>query len=404
MAVEVQMPNFGLSIAEGTIDRWLTKEGDPILKGDTLVVITTEKVTVEIPTEVTGILLRILHPAGSKIKIGEPIAIIGEAGEKVEGIALAAMGQAPSPAQSPVPAAGWKEREGLQISPLAVRIAAEQGVDIQEVAAYFPGRKIGKKEIFDFIEERKKKGAGKETKAVPTAPPTAGEEEIRPLRGPLRAMAEHMAQSAKTAARVTTIAEVDIQELVKLRSSLKEKFKNDYGINLTFVPFVMRAMCAGVKEFPILNASLREEDIVIHHSVNIGLAVDAGESLLVPVIRKAQQKGIVDLSREVMEVSTKAREGKLSLPDIQGGTITLTNAGVYGALLSTPLIHQPQSAILWMGKAMETPVVRNGQIVIRPLMYLCLSYDHRIIMGAQAVQFLQVVKKNLENPYPLLLG
>lgn len=404
MSVEVQMPNFGLSIAEGTIDRWLKKEGDPIAKGDTLVVIVTEKVTIDIPAEVSGILLQILHPAGSKVKIGEPIAIIGEAGEKVEGVAGAAMAKAPSPAPPPAPVPGRKDREGLQISPLAVRIAAEQGVDIQEVATHFPGRKIGKKEIFEFIEEKKKKGDGKEPKAAPTAPPAAGEEEIRPLRGPLRAMAEHMAQSARTAARVTTMAEVDIQELVKLRSSLKEKFKNDYGINLTFVPFVMRAMCAGVKEFPILNASLREEDIVIHHSVNIGLAVDAGESLLVPVIRKAHQKGIVDLSREVMEISTKAREGKLSLPEIQGGTITLTNAGVYGALLSTPLIHQPQSAILWMGKAMETPVVRNGQIVIRPLMYLCLSYDHRIIMGAQAVQFLQVVKKNLENPYPLLLG
>jgi 2-oxoglutarate dehydrogenase E2 component (dihydrolipoamide succinyltransferase) len=164
----------------------------------------------------------------------------------------------------------------------------------------------------------------------------------------------------------------------------------------------MRAMAEGVKEFPIVNASLRGEEVVYHRSVNVGVAVNTGESLLVPVVKDVGRKTILELSREVIQISEKARDGKLSLQDIQGGTISLTNAGVYGALLATPIIHQPQSAILWMGKVMETPVVRDGQIVIRSMMYLCLSYDHRIIMGAQAVRFLQVVKKNLEIPYPLL--
>jgi pyruvate/2-oxoglutarate dehydrogenase complex dihydrolipoamide acyltransferase (E2) component len=158
-----------------------------------------------------------------------------------------------------------------------------------------------------------------------------------------------------------------------------------------------------VKEFPILNASLRGEEVVFHRSVHVGVAVDTGESLLVPVIREAAKKGIVELSREALQLTERARAGKLTLREIQGGTISLTNAGIYGALLATPIIHQPQSAILWMGKVMETPVVREGQIVIRSMMYLCLSYDHRIIMGAQAVRFLQVVKKSLENPNPLLL-
>jgi len=214
-------------------------------------------------------------------------------------------------------------------------------------------------------------------------------------------MAEHMAMSARTAARVTTVAEVDMTELVKLRNAQKEEFKREYGIQLTFVPFVMRAICVGAKEFPILNSSLRREEIIIPRSINIGVAVDAGEILLVPVVKDVANKGIVELSREVIRLTAKAHEGKLSLQDIQGGTISLTNAGVYGALLATPIIHQPQSAILWMGKVMETPVGRDGQIVIRSMMYLCLSYDHRIIMGAQAVRFLQVVKKNLENPDPL---
>jgi pyruvate/2-oxoglutarate dehydrogenase complex dihydrolipoamide acyltransferase (E2) component len=198
------------------------------------------------------------------------------------------------------------------------------------------------------------------------------------------------------------MAEVDMTELVKLRNSLKEKFQREYHVNLTFVPLVMRAIAEGVKEFPILNASLRGEEVVFHRSVNVGMAVDTGESLLVPVVKDVGNKSILELSREVSQISEKARGGKLSLQDIQGGTISLTNAGVYGALLATPIIHQPQSAILWMGKVMETPVVRDGQIVIRSMMYLCLSYDHRIIMGAQAVRFLQVVKKNLETPYPLL--
>jgi pyruvate/2-oxoglutarate dehydrogenase complex dihydrolipoamide acyltransferase (E2) component len=217
-------------------------------------------------------------------------------------------------------------------------------------------------------------------------------------------MAEHMAASARTAARVTTMAEVDMTDLVKLRAALKEKFKKDYSVNLTFVPFVMKAMSEGIKEFPILNASLRKDEIVWHRAVHVGIAVDTGQNLLVPVVRDVNNKGIVDVSRAVQQLTGKARERALSVQDIQGGTITLTNAGVFGALLATPIIHQPQSAILWMGKVMEMPVVREGQIVIRSMMYLCLSYDHRIIMGAQAVQFLQIVKKNLENPAGLLLA
>ena len=224
------------------------------------------------------------------------------------------------------------------------------------------------------------------------------------MTGPIRVMAEHMAASAQTAARVTTMAEVDMTDLVGLRAALKEKFKKDYQINLTFVPFVMKAMGEGIKEFPILNASLRKDEIVLHRAVHIGLAVDTGRSLLVPVVRDVNRKGIVDVSREVQQLTGKAKDGTLSLQEIQGGTITLTNAGVFGGLLSTPIIHQPQSAILWMGKVMEMPVVREGQIVIRSMMYLCLSYDHRIIMGAQAVQFLQIVKKSLETPALLLLA
>jgi len=399
MAVEVQMPSLGLSIVEGTIERWLKKEGDPIEKGDLLVAIMTEKVTVEIPAEVSGVLLKILLPAGAKVKVGQTIAIIGAAEERLKEIPEVEERQYTLPCEAPGRAPRRRELEDLKISPLALKVAAEQGIDIREVAAKYPGAKIGKKEIFDFLEEKRGKGVEKEVIRAPVL----GEEEVKPLSGALRAMAEHMAMSARTAARVTTMAEVDMTELVKLRKALKEKFKQEHEVSLTFVPFVMRAICEGVKEFPLLNASLRGEKVILHRSVNVGLAVDAGESLLVPVVKDVANKGIIELSGEVIRLTEKAREGRLSLQDIQGGTISLTNAGVYGALLATPIIHQPQSAILWMGKVMETPVVRDGQIVIRSMMYLCLSYDHRIIMGAQAVRFLQVVKKALENPHPLLL-
>ena len=401
MPVEVQMPSIGLSIAEGTIDRWLKKEGDSVAKGDLLVAILTEKVTVEIPAEVSGVLLKILCPAGTKVKVGQTIAIIGAAGEKVEEVPKAAEVQYTplSQSQAAAPHLARADRGDLKVSPLALKMAEEHGLDIREVAARYPGEKIGKREILGFLEERKGKEVQKETEA----PEVSQEEEVRPLSGALRAMAEHMALSTRTAARVTTMAEVDMTELVKLREALKEKFKQDYGVSLTYVPFVIRAICQGVKEFPILNASLRGEEVIFHRSVNVGIAVDTGESLLVPVIQNAAQKGIVRLSREAMQLTEKARGGKLALRDIQGGTISLTNAGVYGALLATPIIHQPQSAILWMGKVMETPVVREGQIVIRSMMYLCLSYDHRIIMGAQAVRFLQEVKKSLEIPHSLLL-
>ncbi len=398
MAVEVQMPNLGLSIAEGTIERWLKKEGDPVEKGDLLVAIITEKITVEIPAEASGTLLKIFSPAGTKVMVGQTIALIGLVGERVGEFFAAEEPQYGPPHEPQEPFVARKERGDLKVSPLALKIAEEQGLDIREIAAKYPGKKIGKKEIFDFLEERKGKPAEKEVKPSPVST----DEEVKPLSGPLRAMAEHMGMSARTAARVTTIAEVDMTELVKLRNALKEKLQQEFKVNMTFVPFVMRAMAEGVKEFPILNASLQGEGVVFHRTINVGVAVDTGETLLVPVVKDVAHKSILELSREVIQISDRARERKLSLQDIQGGTITLTNAGVYGALLATPIIHQPQSAILWMGKVMETPVVREGQIVIRSMMYLCLSYDHRIIMGAQAVRFLQVVKKNLENPYPLL--
>jgi 2-oxoglutarate dehydrogenase complex dihydrolipoamide succinyltransferase (E2) component len=401
MPVEVQMPSIGLSIAEGSIDRWLKKEGDSVAKGELLVAILTEKVTVEIPAEVSGVLLKILCPAGTKVKVGQTIAIIGAAGEKVEKVLKAAEAQYTplGRSQAAAPHLERADREDLKVSPLALKMAEEHGLDIREIAARYPGEKIGKREILRFLEERKRKEVQKEAEA----PGGGQEEDVRPLSGALRAMAEHMALSTRTAARVTTMAEVDMTELVKLREALKEKFKQDYGVSLTYVPFVIRAICQGVKEFPILNAFLRGEEVIFHRSVNLGIAVDTGESLLVPVIQDAADKGIVRLSREAMQLSEKARGGRLALRDIQGGTISLTNAGIYGALLATPIIHQPQSAILWMGKVMETPVVREGQIVIRSMMYLCLSYDHRIIMGAQAVRFLQVVKKSLETPHSLLL-
>lgn len=404
MAIEVQMPSIGLSIPDGTIERWLKKEGDSVAKGELLVAIMTEKVTVEIPAEVSGILLKIICMAGTKVKVGQTIAIIGTAGEKVEGVpgfdpAQYTPSSQTQAAADQVPRA---TRGDLKVSPLAGKIAAEHGVDIREVAAQFPGKKIGKDEVLSFIEKKKGAAPGKEAGPASPAGGVTGDEEVRPLSGPLRVMAEHMAMSVRTAARVTTMAEVDMTELVKLRNSLKEKFQREYHVNLTFVPLVMRAIAEGVKEFPILNASLRGEEVIFHRAVNVGVAVDTGESLLVPVVKDVGKKSILELSREVSQISEKARGGKLSLQDIQGGTISLTNAGVYGALLATPIIHQPQSAILWMGKVMETPVVRDGQIVIRSMMYLCLSYDHRIIMGAQAVRFLQIVKKNLETPYPLL--
>jgi 2-oxoglutarate dehydrogenase complex dihydrolipoamide succinyltransferase (E2) component len=400
MAVEIQMPGIGLSIAEGTIERWLKKEGDPVEKGDLIVVILTEKVTVDIPAEASGTLLKILCPAGSRVKVGETIALIGAAGERVDAIPKAASPEPVLSAPAPPPPPTHKDRGDLKISPLALRMAAEHGVDVREVAGEYPGKKIGKDEVLAFIEKKKGKGPGAKPAASHAAAVEAGDQ-VKTLTGPLRVMAEHMAMSAQTAARVTTMAEVDMDEMVKLRQEMKEKLQKEHEINLTYVPFVMKAMAEGIKEFPILNASLRAEEVVFHRSVNIGMAVDTGESLLVPVVKDVS-RNIVDLSREITRLSARAREGKLSLQDIQGGTITLTNAGVYGALLATPIIHQPQSAILWMGKVMDTPVAREGQVVIRPMMYLCLSYDHRIVMGAQAVRFLQVVKKNLENPRPLL--
>jgi 2-oxoglutarate dehydrogenase E2 component (dihydrolipoamide succinyltransferase) len=400
MSIEIIMPDFGLSIAEGTIVEWLKKEGDRVEKGELLAVIHTEKVAVEIPAEASGVLLKIFHLAGAVVKVGESIGLIGQPGEAVENVAPKA--EAILPPSRPGAGGPLPDRGDLTVSPLAMKMARDKGIDIREVAALFPGKKIGKNEILSYHETAQK--------ALPEKHPegkddlNTSEDEIKPLSGALKAMAEHMAHSSGVAARVTTMAEVDMSELVKFRGAMKESFKEEFKVSLTFVPFVVKAICAGLKKYPILNASLRGKEIVIHHRMNVGMAVDAGESLLVPVIKDAQSKRIVDLSLEIQSLSSRARERKLTPSDIQGGTFTLTNAGVFGALLATPIIHQPQSAILWMGKIMETPVVRGGQIVIRSMMYICLSYDHRIIMGAQAVQFLQIVKRNLETPALLLLS
>ena len=268
MPVEIQMPNLGLSIAEGTIEKWLKKEGDLVEKGEVIVVLMTEKVTVEIPAEVSGKLIKILHPAGAVVKVGETIALIGEEGEqKSPQASLVSASATSSLAPRPEP----RESRDLKISPLALKIAQENGVDIREVATRFPGQKIGKKEIFDFVESKKQK-------RKPAEVHPAADEEILPLTGPIRVMAEHMAASAQTAARVTTMAEVDMTDLVGLRGALREKFKKDYNVNLTFVPFVMKAMGEGIKEFPILNASLRKDEIVIHRGIHIGIAVDTGRS------------------------------------------------------------------------------------------------------------------------------
>ena len=285
MPIDIIMPNFGLSIAEGTIDSWLKKEGDRVEKGELLAVIQTEKVAVEIPAEVSGVLLKVLHPAGAVVKVGESIGLIGQPGEAVAQSVLKA--EAFVPPGKPTPAGPLPDRGDLKVSPLAVKMAMDKGLDIREVAARFPGKKIGKSEILSFLETAQ--SAPPEKAVEMEAVSKTSEDEVKPLSGALKAMAEHMAHSASVAARVTTMAEVDVTELVKIRGALKESFKEEFKVSLTFVPFVVKAICAGLRKYPILNASLQGKDIVMHRRMNVGMAVDAGESLLVPVIKDAAE-------------------------------------------------------------------------------------------------------------------
>ena len=383
MALHVRMPRLSQTMTQGRVVEWLKREGDPVKEGEPLVSIESDKAEVELEAPQSGILRRVLVLAGEEADVDTPLAILAGAEENIEELLTgrpqaAGVTAPPTPRETAVPGVPAAPGRRQAISPVARRVARELGVEISQVAGTGAGGLVTEKDVRAFAS----KGMAA---SVVEAPEDA---QVIPLTGLRRRIAERVSLSRRTAADVTTVVDVDVSEVAALRKKSGS----------SYTAYVVWAAAQALREFPILNASLVEERILVKRDIHIGVAVALDQGLVVPVIRFADRKDVEGISREIDEMAARARDGQLTPDDLTGSTFTVTNSGAFGSLLFTPIINQPEVAILGMGKVADTPVVRDGAIVVRKVMYLCLSYDHRVVDGAPAVQFLQAVKRRLEQP------
>ena len=424
----IKVPPLGESIVEATVSRWLKKEGDAVAAGDTLVDLETDKITVEVPALKPGVLTKRAKKEGEVVHVDD---VLGELDETAAGAAAgssqpaATSAQSSSPVSTPtqarsaVPAApSAAQSEAIKSSPAARRIADERGIDIAAVSGTGRGGVVSKPDVLAASAGSPKGAAAapggiapaRPSTPAPTPPrrptngATPGERETREKMTTRRKrIAENLLQSQQSTAHLTTFNEVDMTAVNALREKYKEKVEKEHGVKLTFMPFFVRAACQALKQFPTINAQVDGDSIIYKHYVNMGIAVASDAGLVVPNVKDADSKGMIEISGEIAEVAKRARDGKLTMEDLTGGTFTITNGGVFGSLVSTPIINFPQVGILGLHKTQERPVAISGQVMIRPMMYIALSYDHRIVEGAHAVQFLVRVKELIEDPAAMLI-
>jgi pyruvate dehydrogenase E2 component (dihydrolipoamide acetyltransferase) len=411
MATKVIMPQMGESVAEGTVVKWLKKVGERVERDEPLFEISTDKVDAEIPSPASGVLTQILVKENETVGVNAVVAWIdGEgAGEAVSTAPAAQATKAPPPAAAeprgpaevePALAAGGKARS----SPLVRRIAHEHNVDLSLVKGTGLGGRISKKDILAYLSQAPAvaPAISKPPAPAPAAPTTpridfTGPTHVVPMTPMRRQIAEHMALSTRTSAHVSTVFEVEMTRIVDLMARSGEEFERRHGLKLTYTPFFVRAAVEAIKQFPIVNSSVEGTNIVYRRDVNIGVAVALETGLIVPVIKHADEKSFLGIGRAVKDLAERARTKHLSVDDVQEGTFTITNPGVFGSLFGTPIINQPQVAILGVGAIEKRPVVRSDAIAIRPMVYLALTFDHRLIDGAVADQFMARLKSVLEN-------
>jgi 2-oxoglutarate dehydrogenase E2 component (dihydrolipoamide succinyltransferase) len=390
---ELKVPSVGESIVEVEIGAWLKKEGEAFQADEPLVELITDKATLELPAPFAGTLKKILKAQGETARVGEAIALLEE-------------GKAEAQVQAPTQAPEEASPEPLAM-PAAERLMREAGVSPEEVVGTGLGGRILKEDVERHLEERK----APPMPAEPAPPPSPQAPTDRPWRvdevvpmTPLRRrIAERLLQARQTTAMLTTFNEADMSQVIALRRELGEAFQKKHGVKLGFMSFFVKAVVQALKEIPELNAEIRDGTIVYHRYYDIGIAVGGGEGLVVPVLRDADRLSFAEIERQIADFAERARARKLKPEELMGGTFTITNGGIYGSLNSTPLLNPPQVGILGMHAIQERPVAREGQVVIRPMMYLALSYDHRIVDGREAVTFLRRVKELIENPTRLLL-
>ncbi len=419
MTVEVKVPTLPESVADGTLINWKKKPGDQVKRGENLVDLETDKVVLDIPAPADGVLGAILRQEGAIVATGEVIATLEEG-------AVATAAPIPAPAASvsapaavaapaPITSAAAVDLEGL--SPAVRRLAAEHGLDIAQIPGSGRSGRVTKSDVLAHLEMRKAgapataalapapAAAPMPAAAPPLAPDAQGRLEQRVPMTRLRTrIAERLLMAKNTTAMLTTFNEINMKPVMDLRSRYKDEFEKKHGVRLGFMGFFVKAVVEGLKRFPAVNGSIDGNDIIYHGYYDIGVAVSSPRGLVVPILRDVDQMSIADIEKAIGEFGKKAKDGTLTVEEMTGGTFTITNGGVFGSLMSTPILNPPQSGILGMHATKDRPVAENGQVVIRPMMYVAHSYDHRIIDGREAVTFLVAIKEGIEDPARLLLN
>ncbi|HEX7861639.1 MAG TPA: 2-oxoglutarate dehydrogenase complex dihydrolipoyllysine-residue succinyltransferase [Verrucomicrobiae bacterium] len=409
MQIELKVPSVGESITEVEIGQWLKNEGDAVSANDNIVVIESEKTTLELPAPSAGSLKKILKRKGETAKVGEVIGYLDQNGAP-------APKSESTPQAAPQVAPGSEQKEKF-VMPAAARVMAEHGIKAENLQGSGPGGRVLKEDVLKQVDglQKEKAPAPAQVSSTPQAPspkvpPVSAEapsgfreEQVVPMTRLRKTLAERLVQAQQNAALLTTFNEVDMTAVMDLRKQYQEQFVQKYGLKLGFMSFFVKAVIDALRLIPQVNAEIRGTDIIYRNYHDIGVAVGGGKGLVVPVLRNAERMSFAQIEQAIGEFGKKAKENKLTLEELQGGTFTISNGGVYGSLLSTPIINPPQSGILGMHAIQERPIALNGQVVIRPMMYIALTYDHRIVDGREAVTFLKRIKEVIENPTRILL-
>ncbi len=410
MATEVKVPALGESVTEATVAQWFKQVGDAVTVDEPLVELETDKVTVEVPAPASGVLSEILVQSGETVNIGTILAAIGEGAGKAtakpaakkEEPKKAEAPKAAAPAPAPV-AAKPAAAANAALAPAVRRVVEENNLDAGKIDGTGKDGRLTKGDALEAAAKPQAQIAAPVQVRAPSPAQDAAREERVKMTRLRKTIATRLKEAQNTAAMLTTFNEVDMTAIMALRNHYKDLFEKKHGVRVGFMGFFVKACIAALKELPAVNGLIDGEDIVYKNYYNIGVAVGTEKGLVVPVVREAQDLSFAEIEKTINDYGKRARDGALKLEELQGGTFTISNGGVYGSLMSTPILNAPQSGVLGMHKIQERPVVVNGQVVVRPMMYLALSYDHRIVDGREAVTFLVRVKESLEDPQRLLL-
>ena len=413
MSIEVKVPQLPESVADATLLSWHKAPGDAVERDENLVDLETDKVVLEVPAPVSGVLAEIKAEDGATVTSGELLALLEEGAAPAAGAAAESAPAAETEtaaAEEPAAVEADDDSDRHKLSPSVRRLLEEHGLDAAQITGTGKHGRLTKSDVMKHVESKPAAPAA----PAPAAPAAARPETPAPAPGQrgerrvamtrLRArIADRLVEVQQTAAILTSFNEVDLTEVMRLRKQYREPFEKAHGVRIGFMSFFVKAAIEGLRRFPVINASIEGDDIVYHDYYDVGIAVSTERGLMVPVLRNAESMSLAEIEGSIVDYATRARDGKIGLEELTGGTFSITNGGVFGSLMSTPIINPPQSAILGMHKIQERPMVVDGEVKVRPMMYIALSYDHRIIDGREAVQFLVTVKERLEDPARLLL-